>query len=120
MKNTMNIRINDAQYNGVPVEVAKAIQTMLAPYHTEAKAEAPKETPKPKAEPKSYAKAYAVGEDGKSVTVGGEGFIPTKVFRGITYSLKKAGAKYDSKTKAWTFGTKTACKDWTKAQDARA
>lgn len=123
MKNTINFSIIDYHYEGVPVEVAKAIQTMLAPYEVKGntKAETPKGTPKAKAETaKTYAKAYAVLKDGKSVTVGGEGFIPTKVFKGITYSLKQAGAKYDSKTKAWTFDTKTACKAWTKAQDARA
>ena len=30
-------------------------------------------------------------------------FCPKPVFNGITYALKNAGAKYDTKTKAWTF-----------------
>lgn len=123
MKNTINLTINSAEYSAVPIEVAKAIEVMLAQYKTapKAKAETPKTAPKAKAEPKQYAKLYAVAKDGKSVTIGADGqFIPTKVFKGVTYSLKQAGAKYDSKTKAWTFGTKKACEAWCKAQDARA
>ena len=117
---TMNLKINDATYNGVPVEVAKAIAVMLAPYKAEdvkAKAQPKAEKPAPK---KEYAKVYAVAKDGKSVTVGNDGFIPTKVFKGVTYSLKLAGAKYNADTKAWVFGTKKACTEWCKAQDARA
>ena len=125
MKNTMNLTINSAEYSAVPIEVAKAIETMLAQYKVNTpKAETPKAKseakPKAKAEPKQYAKVYAVAEDGKSVTIGNDGFIPAKVFKGVTYSLKQAGAKYDAKTKAWTFGTKKACTEWCKAQDARA
>lgn len=123
MKNTMNLTINSAEYSAVPIELANAIEVMLAQYKTapKAKAETPKTAPKAKAEPKQYAKLYAVAKDGKSVTIGADGqFIPTKVFKGVTYSLKQAGAKYDSKTKAWTFGTKKSCEAWCKAQDARA
>ena len=122
MKNTINLQINNATYNAVPVEVAKAIETMLAQYKTVAKTvETPKSEPKAKAkaEPKQYAKVYAVAKDGKSVTIGNDGFIPTKVFKGVTYSLKQAGAKYDAKTKAWAFETKKSCTEWCKAQDAR-
>ena len=118
--NTMNMKINNSNYEAVPVEIAKAIETMLAPYKTSTKAKSPKSEPKTKAEPKQYAKVYAICEDGKSVTIGGEGFIPTKVFKGVTYSLKQSGAKYDSKTKAWAFENKTKCKAWCKEQDARA
>ena len=119
MKNTINLKINNAEYTAVPLEVAKAIEVMLASYKAEAPKKAKASTPK--TEPKkAYAKAYAVTEDGKGITVGGDGFIPTKVFKGITYSLKTAGASYDAKTKAWTFKTKKSCEAWQKAQDARA
>lgn len=120
MKNTMNLTINGVDFSNVPINTAKAIEMMLAEYRTTTKAKTPKSEPKTKAEPKQYAKVYALCEDGKSVTIGGDGFIPTKVFKGVTYSLKQSGAKYDSKTKAWAFENKTKCKAWCKAQDARA
>lgn len=116
MNNTINLIINEVTFNNVPMEMAKAIELMLNPY--KAKAETPKT--KTKTEPKQYAKVYAICEDGKSVTIGNDGFIPTKVFKGVTYSLKQNGAKYNADTKAWTFETKTKCKAWCKAQDARA
>ncbi len=121
MKNTMNLTINNAQFANVPVILAQSIEAMLAQYKVEVKASTPKTTPKSetKSEPKQYAKVYSVAKDGKSVTIGNDGFIPTKVFKGVTYSLKQAGAKYDKDTKAWTFGTKKACTEWCKAQDAR-
>lgn len=120
MKNTINLQINNASYANVPLEYAKAIEVMLAQYKVNTvKAETPKDEPKAKAEAPRVA-VYALCKDGKSVTIGGNGFIPTKVFKGVTYSLKQSGAKYDAKTKAWTFDTKTACKAWCKAQDARA
>ena len=116
----MNLRVEGRLYKDVTVEDAKVVEMILAKYqYTEVKAtkvETPKEQPK-KTE---YAKVYAVAKDGKSVTIGNDGFIPTKVFKGVTYSLKQSGAKYDSKTKSWTFGTKKACADWCKSQDARA
>ena len=117
--NTMNLAVNNANYANVPVEIARAIENMLKPYQTKA-VETPKAETKTKAEPKQYAKVYAVTEDGKSVTIGNGGFIPSKVFKAVTYSLKTAGAKYDTKTKAWTFDTKKACTAWCKEQDARA
>lgn len=111
MKNTvMNLTINNTNYTDVPMDIARAIAVMLKPYETEANT--------PKAEPKRT-KVYAKCADGKSVTIGGDGFIPTKVFKGVTYSLKQSGAKYNADTKAWTFETKKACTDWCKAQDAR-
>ena len=117
--NTMNLTINNSNYENVPVEIAKAIETMLAQYQTKSKAKTPKAKAEPKkSEPKQYAKAYSV--NGKSVTVGGNGFIPAKVFKAITYSLKQAGAKWDSGNKVWQFGTKKALDAWTKAQEARA
>ena len=124
MKNTViNLQINNASYANVPIEYARAIETMLAQFKVETKAtakvETPKATPKAKAEAPRV-KVYALCEDGKSVTIGGDGFIPTKVFKGVTYSLKQSGAKYDAKTKAWTFENKTKCKAWCKEQDARA
>ena len=60
-----------------------------------------------------------VTKDGKGVTIGNGGFIPTKVFKGVTYDLKQNGAKYDAKTKVWSFETKKACTEWCKRQDAR-
>lgn len=122
MKNTMNLTINGVNFSNVPINTAKAIEMMLAEYRTTTKAETPKSEPKTKTktEPKQYAKIYAICEDGKSITIGSDGFIPTKVFKGVTYSLKQNGAKYDSKSKTWVFENKTKCKAWCKAQDARA
>ena len=106
-------------YN-LPIEVAQMVSRMIEPYKATV-AETPKAEPKPKTvEPKQYAKVYTVTEDGKGVKIGGNGFIPTKVFKGVTYSLKQSGAKYDKGNNAWVFKTKTACKAWTKAQDERA
>lgn len=125
MANTMNLRVNSRNYQNVSIEDVRVIEMILSKYNytdDKPKAETPKVESKPKAKadkPKQYAKVYTVGEDGKSVTIGNDGFIPTKVFKGVTYSLKQANAKYDSKTKAWVFDTKTACKNWCKAQDAR-
>lgn len=118
MKDTMNITINGTQYNDVPMAIAMLISDTLKPFKAD-KAKTTKSEPKTKAEPKQYAKVYALCEDGKSVTIGNDGYIPAKVFKGVTYSLKQAGAKYDSKTKAWTFENKTKCKSWCKAQDNR-
>lgn len=122
MTNTMNLSINNAQFNNVPVDLAKAIAVMLKPYEAKVtatpKTEPKKATPKAKAEA-TKVKVYAKTKDGKGVTIGNDGFIPTKVFKGVTYSLKQAGAKYNSETKAWTFETKKACTEWCKAQDAR-
>ena len=106
-------------YN-LPIEVAQMVSRMIEIYKVEATTSTPKV--EPKATPKvkaNYNKAYTIAEDGKTVTVGNDGFIPTKVFKGITYSLKQAGAKYDTKTKGWVFENKTKCKAWCKAQDAR-
>lgn len=122
MKNTINLTINNNQYANIPVEIARAIESMVKPYEVNAVAKSDtkaKKSAEPKAEPKQYAKIYTVSKDGKSVTIGTDGFIPTKVFKGITYSLKLAGAKYNADTKAWDFATKKACTDWCKAQDAR-
>ena len=122
MKNTINLTINNNQYANIPVEIARAIEAMVKPYEVNAVAKSDtkaKKSAEPKAEPKQYAKIYTVSKDGKSVTIGTDGFIPTKVFKGITYSLKLAGAKYNADTKAWEFQTKKACTDWCKAQDAR-
>lgn len=125
-KTTMNLTINSATYNAVPLELAKALEAMLAPY--KAKAETKTETAKPAkpakqtktAEKKQFDKIYTVAEDGKAVSIGSEGqFIPTKVFKGVTYSLKQAGAKWDAGNKRWQFETKKACTEWCKAQDAR-
>lgn len=118
--NTMTLTINNSEYAGVPVELAQTIEKMLAGFKvTATKAKTTTKTA-PKAEPeKKYAKVYSVLTGGKGVTVGNDGFIPTKVFKGVTYSLKLAGAKYDKDTKAWMFGTKKACTEWCKAQDAR-
>ena len=118
MKNTMNLTINNATYNEVPIEIAKAIETMLATYKVTTKVETTKSEPK-KSETKKYAKVYEVTKDGKGVTIGNGGFIPTKVFKGVTYDLKQNGAKYDAKTKVWSFETKKACTEWCKRQDAR-
>lgn len=121
MNNTINLTINEVTFNNVPMEMAKAIQLMLNPY--KAKDETPKakaETPKAKTEPKAKVKVYTKTEDGKGVLVGTNGFIPTKVFKGVTYSLKQSGAKYNADTKAWMFETKTKCNAWCKAQDTRA
>ena len=110
----------------LPYEVAMAVTRMITPYYKSGESVA---TPKaePKAETKVETKAetkrvkvYALCEDGKSVTIGGDGFIPTKVFKGVTYSLKQSGAKYDAKTKVWAFETKKACTEWCKEQDKRA
>lgn len=120
MKNSVNVMdlvVGNVQYKAIPIELARAIEVMLAPYEDgKVKAETPKVEPKKTVE---RTKVYALCEDGKSVTIGGDGFIPTKVFKGVTYSLKQSGAKYDAKTKAWTFENKTKCKAWCKAQDAR-
>lgn len=116
---TMNLTINNSQYNNVPVELANTIATMLMGYKTEVKTTQSKPKSKAKAEPKQYAKLYKVSKDGKSVTIGSDNYIPTKVFKGVTYSLKLAGAKYNTETKAWDFGTKKACTEWCKTQDAR-
>lgn len=121
MAKTMNLRVNSRNYQKVSIEDARVIEMILAKYNytdDKAKAETPKAEPK-KAEVKAKVKVYAKAEDGKSVTIGGDGFIPRKVFNGVTYSLKQSGAKYDSKTKAWVFSTKKACNEWCKAQDAR-
>ena len=115
---TITTEYATTSYN-LPIEVAQMISRMIEPYKATSVA-TPKEEPKAKAEPKKYAKVYALCKDGKSVTIGGEGFIPTKVFKGVTYSLKQSGAKYDAKTKAWTFETKKACTEWCKEQDKRA
>ena len=106
-------------YN-LPVEIAQLVSRMIEPYKAEVKAETTKVEPKAKTEPKKYDKVYAVAENGKSVTIGNGGFIPTKVFKGVTYSLKQSGAKYNATTKAWDFDTKKSCTAWCKAQDARA
>lgn len=106
-------------YN-LPIEVAQMVSRMIEPYKAEVKAETTKVEPKAKAEPKKYDKVYTVSKDGKSVTIGNGGFIPTKVFKGVTYSLKQSGAKYNATTKAWDFDTKKSCTAWCKAQDARA
>ena len=123
MAKTMNLRVNSRNYQNVSIEDARVIEMILAKYNYtdgKPKVETPKAEPK-KAEVKAKAKVkvYAKAEDGKSVTIGGDGFIPRKVFNGVTYSLKQSGAKYDSKTKAWVFSTKKACNEWCKAQDAR-
>ena len=114
---TINLKINNAEYSAVPVEVAKAIEVMLAQYKTTT-------TATTKSEPKKAVekvKVYTLCADEKSVTVGNEGaFIPTKVFKGVTYSLKQAGASWDKGNKNWVFKTKKACKEWCDAQDARA
>ena len=118
---TMKLTINNSSYEAVPVELAKAIEAMLAPYQTKAtsKAKTPKAKAEPKkSEPKQYAKPYSV--NGKSVTVGNDGFIPAKVFKAVCYSLKQAGAKWDNGNKVWQFGTKKALDAWVKAQEARA
>lgn len=119
---TMNLIINDVSFDKVPVEVARSIELMLAPYKATTEEPKAKAEPKPKTEPKKYSKAYTVAKDGKSVTVGTTDgtFLPKPVFRGITYSLKQAGAKWNPKDTAWVFGTKKACAEWCKAQDARA
>jgi len=123
MKNTINLTINNNQYANIPVEIARAIESMVKPYEVNAVAKSDtkaKKSADTKAETKKqYAKVYKVAKDGKSVTVGSDEYIPTKVFKGVTYSLKLAGAKYNKDTKAWDFGTKKACTDWCKAQDAR-
>lgn len=124
MKNTINLTINNNQYANIPVEIARAIEAMVKPYEVNAVAKSDTKAKKSadtkfKAEPKQYAKIYTVSKDGKSVTIGTDGFIPAKVFKGVTYSLKLAGAKYNANTKAWAFATKKACTDWCKAQDAR-
>lgn len=120
---TMTLTINNVTFNNVPVDMARGIEAMLNPYRAKAetpKAE-PKKTTKAKAEPKATpkVKVYSVLKDGRTVSVGDNGFIPTKVFKGVTYSLKMAGAQYDPKTHNWTFATKKACGEWCKAQDAR-
>lgn len=113
---SMTTENTTTSYN-LPVEVAQMVSRMIDIYKVESSVETVKTTPK--AETKKFDKLYAVSTDGKSVTIGNGGFIPTKVFKGVTYSLKQSGAKYDSKTKAWTFETKKACTEWCKAQDAR-
>lgn len=125
METTMNLTINGIDYANVPVAIARGIETMLGQYKVAA-TKATKTTKTtttaqatPKASAKTYDKVYGVSKDGKSVTIGNGGFIPTKVFKGVTYSLKQAGAKYDATTKAWAFETKKACTEWCKAQDAR-
>ena len=109
----------------LPYEVAMAVTRMITPYSKSENVATPKTEPKAetKAEPKAETKrvkVYALCEDGKSVTIGGDGFIPTKVFKGVTYSLKQSGAKYDAKTKVWAFKDKAKCKAWCEEQDKRA
>ena len=123
---TITTEYSNTLYN-LPIEVAQMVSRMIEPYKAEVKAETtkvePKATeskPKAKTEPKKYDKVYTVSKDGKSVTIGNGGFIPTKVFKGVTYSLKQSGAKYNATTKAWDFDTKKSCTAWCKAQDARA
>ena len=118
---SMTTENTTTSYN-LPVEIAQMVSRMIDIYKVESSVETVKTTPKAetkKTETKKFDKLYAVSTDGKSVTIGNGGFIPTKVFKGVTYSLKQSGAKYDSKTKAWTFETKKACTEWCKAQDAR-
>lgn len=121
--NTTTLTINNATFDNVPVEMARGIEAMLQPYKvkvtektntTKAKVEAPK------AEAKAKVEVYTLNKDGKSVTIGGNGFIPRKTFYAVTCSLKEAGAKWDNKTKTWTFDTKKACTEWCKEQDKRA
>lgn len=116
---TITTEYSNTIYN-LPIEVAQMVSRMIEPYKAEVKVSTPTEEPKAKTEPKKYDKVYTVSKDGKSVTIGNGGFIPTKVFKGVTYSLKQSGAKYDAKTKAWTFDTKKACTTWCKNQDSRA
>lgn len=116
---TITTEYANTEYN-LPIEVAQMISRMIEPYKATSQTKTAKTEPKAKAEPKAKVKVYDLCEDGKSVTIGGNGFIPTKVFKGVTYSLKQAGAKYDKGNNAWVFKTKTACKAWTKAQDERA
>lgn len=110
---TMNITINGTQYNNVPMAIAVLISDTLKPFKADKVATT-------KAEPKADKIAvYTKTSDGKGVLVGTNGYIPTKVFKGVTYSLKQAGAKWNKDTKAWTFDTKKACTEWCKAQDNR-
>ena len=119
---TITTEYANTLYN-LPIEVAQMVSRMIEPYKVENAVATTTTEPKAESKPKAkteYAKVYEVAKDGKSVTIGNGGFIPTKVFKGVTYSLKQSGAKYDAKTKAWTFDTKKACTEWCKAQDARA
>lgn len=120
MSKKMNLRVEGRIYKDVTIEDVNVIQVLLAKYgysDIDTKvAETVKNQPT-KDIPK--VKVYDLCKDGKSVTIGGNGFIPKKVFNGVTYSLKQSGAKYDGKTKAWSFNTKADCKAWCKAQDER-
>lgn len=109
----------------LPYEVAMAVTRMITPYYKSESVATPKAEPKAEAKAETKAetkrvKVYALCEDGKSVTIGGDGFIPTKVFKGVTYSLKQSGAKYDAETKVWAFEDKAKCKAWCEEQDKRA
>lgn len=105
----------------LPYDVAMAVTRMITPYFKSESVATPKTEPKAEAKAETKrVKVYALREDGKSVTIGGDGFIPTKVFKGVTYSLKQSGAKYDAKTKVWAFEDKAKCKAWCEEQDKRA
>lgn len=58
------------------------------------------------ADTKTYTVQRSVGfieqKDSTIAFISGK-FCPKPVFNGITYALKNAGAKYDTKSKAWTF-----------------
>ena len=105
----------------LPYDVAMAVTRMITPYFKSESVATPKTEPKAEAKAETKrVKVYALREDSKSVTIGGDGFIPTKVFKGVTYSLKQSGAKYDAKTKVWAFEDKAKCKAWCEEQDKRA
>lgn len=115
MKNI--ITINGTSYE-VSEDTMKSVLTICVGLGKVVKAET--ETSKAttvKAETKPMVDAYTV--DGKNVTLGGNGFVPRKVFYAIKCSLQEAGAKWNATDKVWQFATKKDADAWVKAQKNR-
>ena len=94
------------------LELADVDFTIKGEVKATTKAESPAVQPKAERVP-------VYSRKGNSITVGGQGYIPKKVFYGVKFSLQEAGAKWNSGSKTWDFATKKAADAWEKAQKAR-
>lgn len=108
----MVVKINNTNYE-MTVEMAKALESMLAPYKVDS-VDTPtvsKESTKSKTESKEF---YTIS--GKVLTFNSKVFIPRPVFKGIVATIKDCGGKYQSKTKTWLFDNDTEVKEFLNRQ----
>lgn len=110
MSNNLIVVLNDGTQFKLVGNNADSVEVIAKAFGTPISGTA---TTKATVQSKDLPTVYTV--KGLNVTVGGDGFIPKKVFYAVTATIKENGGKWDNTNKVWKFENKTALGKFEKA-----